>query len=217
MSSPVRCSICAKRKPERFCPAKGEKICAPCCGTEREVTLDCPSDCAYLIAAHRYEIEHQKPLTEDQVPFSQVQLSPNLIYERQGVVVGLGRALLDFAAQHSALTDSDALAALSALAETYRTLSSGILYEKTPDSPSAAGLYTALQEFLQNVTQQDSQQRGLSAIKDQEIFYVLVFLARLANGHTNRRPRARIFLEFMRAQIPQDEAPSAEASRIILP
>ena len=46
------CAICGKRRPERFCPAKGEKICAPCCGKEREVTLDCPSDCAYLISAH---------------------------------------------------------------------------------------------------------------------------------------------------------------------
>ena len=55
MTERPTCAICAKRRPERFCPAKGEKICAPCCGREREVTLDCPPDCAYLIAAHRYE------------------------------------------------------------------------------------------------------------------------------------------------------------------
>src|SRR3989442_2247168 len=45
----VSCPIFEKRKPGRFCPAKGEKICAVCCGTEREVTLDCPADCAYLL------------------------------------------------------------------------------------------------------------------------------------------------------------------------
>ncbi len=49
----MSCPICEKRKAARFCPAKGEKICAVCCGTEREVTIDCPSDCAYLLAAHR--------------------------------------------------------------------------------------------------------------------------------------------------------------------
>ena len=56
------CPSCGRRRPERFCPAQGEKICAVCCGTEREVTLDCPADCSYLIAAHRYEQEHRKPL-----------------------------------------------------------------------------------------------------------------------------------------------------------
>src|SRR6185437_3901085 len=52
----VSCPICEKRKPKRFCPAKGEKICAICCGTYREVTIDCPVDCPHLIAARRYEI-----------------------------------------------------------------------------------------------------------------------------------------------------------------
>ena len=61
------CPICSKRRPERFCPAKGKKICAVCCGTEREVTLDCPTDCNYLIKAHQYEREHRQPLTEDQM------------------------------------------------------------------------------------------------------------------------------------------------------
>src|SRR2546430_17653885 len=58
----VSCPICDRRKPARFCPAKGEKICAVCCGTEREVTIDCPSDCSYLIAAHRYESKHPRSL-----------------------------------------------------------------------------------------------------------------------------------------------------------
>ena len=42
---PVSCPICEKRKAQRFCPAKGEKICAVCCGKEREVIIDCPVDC----------------------------------------------------------------------------------------------------------------------------------------------------------------------------
>jgi cytidylate kinase len=28
----MSCAICEKRPPKRFCPAKGEKICAICCG-----------------------------------------------------------------------------------------------------------------------------------------------------------------------------------------
>ncbi|MDR3721481.1 MAG: hypothetical protein P4L00_07770 [Candidatus Acidoferrales bacterium] len=57
----MSCAICEKRPPTRYCPAKGVKICAICCGREREVTIDCPADCPHLIAAHRYEAEHRKP------------------------------------------------------------------------------------------------------------------------------------------------------------
>ena len=45
----VSCALCKTRSEKRFCPALHEKICAPCCGTEREVTLDCPSTCPYQI------------------------------------------------------------------------------------------------------------------------------------------------------------------------
>ena len=37
----MTCPICENRKAARFCPAKGENICAVCCGTEREVTISC--------------------------------------------------------------------------------------------------------------------------------------------------------------------------------
>ena len=111
MAERPTCAICAKRRPERFCPAKGEKICAPCCGREREVTLDCPPDCAYLIAAHRYEQEHRKPLAESEVPFPGVEFSSRLIYEREPFVSGLAFSISQFAASHPDLTDEQALTA----------------------------------------------------------------------------------------------------------
>lgn len=213
------CPICSKRRPERFCPAKGEKICAVCCGTEREVTLDCPADCVYLIKAHRYELEHREPPTEDQIPFAKVEFSQKFIYERQPVAVGLCRTILGFAAERRDLSDNDALAALMALAETYRTLASGIYYQKPPASLLAGELYSALEEFLRNLKQQEiDQPQGLPSIKEEEIFHLLVFVARLVASHTNQRPRARIFLEFLRAQLPPEQAPAApESPRIIIP
>jgi hypothetical protein len=59
---PLSCAICEKRKAERFCRAKGEKICAVHCGAEREVHIDCPSDCSYLISVHRYEDGRQRSM-----------------------------------------------------------------------------------------------------------------------------------------------------------
>src|SRR4029077_13993724 len=128
MAERALCAICAKRRPERFCPAKGEKICAPCCGKEREVTLDCPPDCAYLIAAHRYEQEHRKPLAEEEIPFPGVEFASGLIYEHQAFLSGMAFSISQFAGEHPDLTDDHTLTAIKALAETYRTLVSGIYY-----------------------------------------------------------------------------------------
>jgi hypothetical protein len=209
------CPICGKRKPERFCPAKGEKICAVCCGVEREVTLDCPAGCSYLIAAHRYEQEHRKPLSETQLPFRDVQISRELFHTRQDLLSGLSATMAAFSREHNP-TDTDVLAALSSLAETYRTLISGIVYENPPTAPMPHALYIALGKFVQDYKKQETERTGFSAVKDTEVFQSLVFLARLCVSRTNERPRARIFVELLREQFPAPQQ-QPEASRIITP
>ena len=208
------CPICAKRRPERFCPAKGEKICAVCCGTEREVTLDCPADCSYLISAHRYEQEHRKPLAEMELPFPDVEISRDMLYDHQPLLSGLSHTMAVFSRQRRELADPDALAAVTALAETYRTLLSGIYYEKLPPAPLASGLYAALAQFIQDYKKQEPDRAGFSATKDKDIFHSLVFLARVCRSRTNERPRARIFVGLIRDQYPVTEE-KPEASRII--
>ena len=224
------CPICGKRKAERFCPPKGEKICAICCGTEREVTIDCPSSCPYLIAAHRYEQRHPRTFSPEDIPFRDVGISGDLIYERRKVVSLLAFTILKFAAEHNgALVDTDAIAALASLAETYRTLGSGILYEKPPEAPLPQALYAALAKAIEEAKKDEAghagsspdtalveRASGLDAVKDAELFQLFVFLLRVGLSHTNGRPRARIFLEYLRAQFPQG-APADEAPRIIMP
>jgi hypothetical protein len=216
MAERAQCPICGKRRPDRFCPAKGEKICAPCCGKEREVTLDCPPDCAYLIAAHRYEQEHRKPLPESEVPFPGVEFSSQLIYERERFLSGLAYSISQFAADHPELTDEHTLTAIKTLGETYRTLVSGIYYENPPAVQPTAGLYRAMADFIQDYKKEETERVGFSAVKNSEIFYALVFLARLIRNWTNGRPRARIYVHFLRGQFPQQDR-QPEESRIIAP
>jgi hypothetical protein len=212
----MACPICGKRKPERFCPAKGERICAVCCGTEREVTIDCPFDCVHLMAARRYEAEHRKPLLPDEIPFAEAHFSSDLIQDRRPAVSALALAILKLWAAHPSVSDRDVFQAVTALAETYRTLGSGIYYEKPPDGPLPRTLYSQLAKSIQEYRQQDVERAGLSGLKDQEIFYLLVFLLRVARQQINGRPRSRVFLEFLRRQFPQ-AAPEGEAPRIIVP
>ena len=49
------CAICQIRRPRRFCPGVRGDICSLCCGTEREVTVNCPLDCEYLQEARKHE------------------------------------------------------------------------------------------------------------------------------------------------------------------
>jgi len=211
------CSICEKRRAERYCPALGEKICAIDCGTGREVTIDCPSDCSYLIAAHRWEECHPKPLAESEVPFPDVSFPSDLIHTRQDVLSGIGYTVARFAAEQRSLNDPDVFAAVRALAETRRTLGSGIYYEKPPEIPVAAGLYAALASFLDQEKKHAAEHPEFPAIKDIEIFHLLVFFARFARLRSNGRPRTRAFIAFLHSQFPAEAGVAKEEPRIIVP
>lgn len=213
----MACPLCNKRAAKRWCPAKGERICAVCCGTEREVTIDCPSDCEFLAAARRYEAEHRKPLPPDEVPYPDVELSPELIHELRPVLSGLGFQILNTARENPAMVDADALAALSALAEAYRTLAFGLYYEKPPEAGFAREVYSRLAEFIAEVKKQQAERTGFATVKDSEVFCLLVFLLRVAKHNTNGRPRSRAFLDFLRAQYPKEASLAPEPPRIITP
>lgn len=210
------CPICEKRKGVRFCPAKGETICAVCCGTEREVTIDCPADCPHLASAHRYEDEHHRSVPAD-APLLDVNLPSDLLHTHQQLMAALAFTLAKFAAEHPAATDPDLLAALEALSETYQTLRSGIYYEKRPATPVPDELYAALTAFIAEVKQHQAERGGVAAIKDSDIFYLLVFLYRMGLLRTNGRPRSRRYIEFLRSQFPDSAELKREESRIIVP
>lgn len=209
------CPICEKRKGARFCPAKGETICAVCCGTGREVTIDCTPDCPHLLAAHRYEDEHPRNLPAD-TPLLDVNLPSDTVHTHQQLMAALAFTIAKFCASEPSATDSDVLAGIQALAETYRTLRTGIYYEKPPDAHLPRELYAALTAFIAEVKQQQAERSGF-ALKDSDIFYLLIFLYRMGVLRTNGRPRSRRYIEFLRSQFPESQELKREESRIIVP
>ena len=214
----MACPICEKRPPKRFCPARGEKICAICCGREREVTIDCPSDCPHLIAARRYESDNRKPLSEEDFLYRDVEFQADFVHENWPSVAAIAAAILGFQMQNKELGDRDAQSALSALAETYRTLATGIYYERPPEAFLPRALYGQLAESLRNLRKQEAERTGLSSsLGETGIFHLLVFLLRIADRETNGRPRSRAFLDFLKARFPLPAAAPQDSSRIILP
>jgi hypothetical protein len=212
----MACPICGKRPAKRFCPAMGEKICAICCGSGREVTIDCPPDCAYLVAARRYEAEHRHPLSQKEFPYTEVQFPVEFVYEHWAVVTGIAGTILRFQAENREAHDGAVQGALEALAETYRTLGTGILYERPPDAPLARALYGQITGFFEEFRKREAERAGFPSLKDSDVFQLLVFMLRMLKQETNGRPLSRSFLGFLRERFPLPAA-EKEAPRIIVP
>jgi hypothetical protein len=93
----------------------------------------------------------------------------------------------------------------------------GIYYEKQPDGVVRRELYAALTGFVAEVKQAQAQHGTSSALKDSDIFYLLVFLYRMGLLRTNGRLRSRRYIEFLRGQFPETQELKREESRIIMP
>ena len=218
----MSCVICEVRKEKRFCPAVHGRICPQCCGEQREVTLECPQDCPYLIQAR----EHEKPRSADQIDpaalFLQIEISDQFMYQHEHLLMGLTYALAKAARADRSLHDQDLIAALTVLAKSYeRRVNSGLHYEQPLTSDSQRRAANEVETMVREYREAEQKHVGYSSLRDSEVLNGLVFLVRLAQGRTSGRPKSRAFVEFVFAQFPEKEspvlAPQEAGSRIILP
>jgi hypothetical protein len=171
----------------------------------------------YLIAAHRYEDEHKRALPAD-TPFIEERLPQDILHSQQQLMSLLAFQIARFASDQPSAADPDVLAAVAALAGTYKTLQSGLLYEKVPEIPVQRNLYLALTKFLDELKKEAAEKGNSGAVKDSSVFHIAVFLYRMGTLRSNGRPRSRRFIEFLRGQFPQSEQqPKPEEPRIIVP
>lgn len=212
----MSCPVCNKRKVKRFCPAKGENICAVCCGTEREVTIDCPPDCSYLVGSRAYDFR-RKPVDWQKIPFAEVRIPQEFAQTHAPLLTALISSVSRYAAEHRPVVDSDVIAAFEALAVTYRTLSSGVYYEKPPDYLYRRELYGVLKTAVDEFKQSENQRLGLATIRDSDIRDALTFLAQLGALHENGRPKGRAFLDLIRSQVAPPEAAQPASDIVLLP
>jgi hypothetical protein len=215
----LSCAICHERKEKRFCPAVHDRICPICCGTEREVTLDCPSECPYLQQARKNEnVNHLRELDREAL-MPQVEVPDTFMYEREPLLGGMSFAVAQAARRDRAVYDRDVIQALTAMAKTYETqVSSGLIYEQPTANPVQHAIAAEVSKMLQEFRKTEEQHRGYSTLKDSEVLKALVFTLRLALGKTSGRPKSRAFLDFLFANFPGKASVGAqEGSRIIVP
>ena len=196
------------------------RICPQCCGEQREVTLNCPSDCVYLQQAR----EHEKPRRIDDLDqnalFPNVEIGQAFLYEQEHLILGLSYALAKSARADRGIRDTDLLAALTALARRYETLaSSGLHYEAPLTNLAHQAVAGEVQHMVKEYRDAEQKHLGYSRLRDSDVLRALVFLLRMGYTRTSGRPMSRAFVDFLRQQFPEqnsDIAAPQEASRIIV-
>ena len=223
----MSCPLCHERKEKRFCPAVHGKICPQCCGEQREVTLDCPSECPYLQQARQHEKPHEGSSLGREAMFPEIEIAEQFLYEREHLIVGLSYALAKSArAERSldghALTDRDLIAALTSLAKSYQTLvQSNLIYEQATANLAHQQIAREVETAVKEFREAEQKHLGYSRLRDSDVLQALVFLLRMGMARTSGRPRSRAYIDFLSSQFPQAQSPVAApedgGSRIILP
>jgi hypothetical protein len=224
----LSCAICEERKEKRFCPAVHGGICSQCCGEQREVTLDCPSDCPYLLQARQRAREHamaqkEHPGGQDrEAMFPAIEIAEQFLYEREELILGISFALAKSARADRALLDRDLIAALSSLAKSYRTLvDSNLIYEQPTANMAHQSVAREVESMVREFREAERQHIGHTRLRDSEVLKALVFLLRMGLGRTSGRPKSRAFIDFLFAQFPEKHSamagPDETGSRIVIP
>lgn len=222
----MSCAICEERKEKRFCPAVHGKICPQCCGENREVTLDCPSDCPYLLQARQQARENpahaEQPQVDRAALFPDVEIAEQFLYEREELILGLSFALAKSARGDRSLMDRDLIAALSSLAKSYQTLvNSSLIYEQATANLAHQGIAREVETMVREFRAAEQQHMGHTRLRDSDVLKALVFLLRMAFARTSGRPKSRAFVDFLFAQFPEKQSviagPEEAGSRIVIP
>lgn len=196
----AKCHLCETRPPRRACPALGRAICAVCCGEQREESVDCPLDCPHLREARL----HERPAGRDPqtLPHRDIEVTESFLAEHEQLVVFAGRLLAVAALQTPGAVDSDVRDALDALARTYRTASSGLIYESRPANRIAERIVESFQKEMADFRERAAQQTGVHGIRDQDVLGTLVFWQRMEWQRDNGRRKGRAFIDSLIGLLP---------------
>ena len=214
----MSCTLCQNRKEKRFCAVLHDRICASCCGAQREQTLDCPSDCPYLRQAQGHD-RFRPELLEDERWFADIEVGEDFLDTQAGLLDDLLDNIALRAAGDGSLRDRDVIAVLAELTRSLQTrVNFGLHYEPTRPSLAQQALIEELREILMDHdidSDEVSGGIGSTNLRDGDALKALVFLLRLALDRSSGRPLSRRFLNYVQAEFPNHQG--NQPAHIIVP
>ena len=190
----ANCPLCSERAGKRYCPAKDCQICAVCCGTKREIEIDCPGSCVHLKAARSYEAEKRTP--DPELAAKIHKYNSEFLRKFTPILDAITRAVVEERIQSTWLVDNDVIDVYKCLRATMKTLSSGIYYETAPDTPMRLSLFRRLKTGMDELMQ-PSPNADHDALKISEALDVLDFLTFAAQLNSSIRPKSRRYLDLL--------------------
>jgi hypothetical protein len=185
-----------------------------CCGTKREVEIDCPSDCVYLHVGRKYE-SGKLARTARGLDLTYRLWSKHFLEVYHPVVLGLSQVITEARLSLPELVDSDVQAALASLIQTFQTLDKGIYYESRPNHPYQRELYFALKLLLEGPEHPRIIDRA--RLTTHEILDCLQFLKELSTVVALPRPKSRAFLDHIENLTHDSPGRWPETSTLIVP
>ena len=144
----MSCPLCRQRRGKRACPAKGELICSPCCGSKRRIEVDCPPDCVFLSGAHAGGWDGR--LRERGRDLRRIGPHLEGLTEAQGRLVLLALVgMTAIRADRRDLDDRLLLEAILSLRKTAETRERGILYDHPAQDMRAQGIARELARLFE--------------------------------------------------------------------
>lgn len=145
------CPVCEQRRPKRECPALGRTICAVCCGTKRQVEINCPPDCSYLSSARAHPAAAVQRRRERDYAFV-LPLVQDLSEKQYRLLLAFQAVILKHAdAAIPSPIDTDVRDAAGTLASTLETAQKGIIYEHQTASVPARRIAGELRALLAEI------------------------------------------------------------------
>ena len=188
------CVLCHQRPPRRHCPALNADICAPCCGEERERTVQCPFNCEHLLQARERE-----PVYELSAGFPNHDLDPHERFLRSQEPLLLTMVgMLFIAAVQTEAMDLDLREALAAMIGERRGLPSEVIGEVA--KAFVAEFQVRFDEFSAKASM---EAEGKPMFQDRDVLLILVFFQREEMHYNNRRPKSRAYVDWLRAWMSQ--------------
>jgi hypothetical protein len=183
-----------------------------CCGTKREIEIDCPSTCNYLKASRSYEAE--KPTIDPELVAKIRKYDNSFVQRFNFVLMTVNQAVLEERLSSSWLVDRDVIEVYKALAATMRTLSSGIYYESLPEGTVRLSLFRRLKNAFDELMKPDPA-AAHSVLKASEAVDVLDFLVFAGQMNSSTRPRTRRYLDWIADTFGYPQA--QQSSGLIIP
>ncbi len=209
----MSCSICHTRKEKRFCLALHDRICPQCCGTERELTVECPGECTYLQQARQHEKPRSLESLAGEELFRDIDVGQRFFYEHEPLITGLMYGIAKIAWTHRDWSDQEYLQALTAITQaTVTRTTSGLIVQQNTPNPVQQLLQEEIEKMIAQYRQLEEQHLGYFQLKDSDVLRALVFLVRMGHSRTNGRRKSRAFLDSIRGQFPVQTAPAGVAS-----